>query len=1128
MANEFVIKNGFLSQGDSQVTGSFVNILSPTNLQIQSNLSSSFGLGSTYIAGLGWTSLIISGSTTSFRTDGDRFKLNGITQGNLGIPAIGASLPLEANLQLFATGSDYVSIGTQFTDLSGIGGNSTLNSNQNGVFSGSYGNNSYTISINKTYGSNESSLNLQKVNNSGETIALNLNSGNDGFSIFSTLSQPTSSFLRLVSGSSNNLVDFRYDANYIQRNTIIGSTDLPQAKLHIKGNGITSATNALFVTNANGSENLFTIQDNGGITNGQLNNASGTGSRSFGFRNFVNGEYSHGEGYENQVNGIYAHAEGKFTSANGDFSHAEGLGFTEASLGLATTANGIASHAEGYTTTANGNYSHTEGSNTITNGEASHAEGYNTITVDSYQHAQGQFNLAVSGAGAFIVGNGIDNFNRSNLIFASGSSVQITGSLDVTEDVSLSTLTFTGSLTTGSNNLYFSPSYDVRNWYLTGKNFSVATQDATPIGLYFKDDGTRFYMAGTSNDRIYQYDVSTPWDVSTAIFNNVSASVATQDTSPTDLFISPDGAILFMIGDSDRVYRYNLTNPWDISAITFINSHSIVAEEANPNGLYFDPTGTKMYVVGTTGDDVNQYALGTPWDLTTVSFVQSSSVSPFETAPVAISFNEDGSRMYILGATGDDISEFRLTTPWDVSTSTFYTTGFTFPTEVSPGGLYFNQTEQVAYVLGTNLDTVIGLKTNPQVKYFGDSFVIDGQLFAQGRLETSGDMYSNGSLVAMGSITCVGSIFSSNSAFSTSTISLGTSTATSVTNIGGGTSTTINRFAYGAHISGSTKTVQIGTGGLTGSRTFLEIGTLNSSITSGRIGLSSNVFIAQNTNINGSLNINNNSSILEAAGSANGAIAVFDTFTEASDTLLSSHTPETGSGWSRVQISTFTTPTMTVFGATDTAGPTSTVSNQGVIYRQDTPLTFPDYEVSMSLVAQTSGDDYLWLFARYQNVNNWYGVRWSTTQANCALVKNVNGVFTILATSYVIPIATPTTLSIRVQDGIIAVLNGGNVVMSAYDASITSSGYAAVGGGNVGLNSTDDFSSVWKFDNFQVRYYHGAQTSTITGSLSISNILTLTPQDPLPSNTPTGSFAVSSSIPPKPYFWDGSTWNVLY
>lgn len=43
-----------------------------------------------------------------------------------------------------------------------------------------------------------------------------------------------------------------------------------------------------------------------------------------------------------------------------------------------------------------------------------------------------------------------------------------------------------------------------------------------------------------------------------------------------------------------------------------------------------------------------------------------------------------------------------------------------------------------------------------------------------------------------------------------------------------------------------------------------------------------------------------------------------------------------------------------------------------------------------------------------------------------------------------------------------------------------------------------------------------------------SNVLTITPQSPLPTGVPIGSFAVSSSNPPKPYFWDGISWKSLY
>ena len=54
------------------------------------------------------------------------------------------------------------------------------------------------------------------------------------------------------------------------------------------------------------------------------------------------------------------------------------------------------------------------------------------------------------------------------------------------------------------------------------------------------------------------------------------------------------------------------------------------------------------------------------------------------------------------------------------------------------------------------------------------------------------------------------------------------------------------------------------------------------------------------------------------------------------------------------------------------------------------------------------------------------------------------------------------------------------------------------------------------------------QGSIATRSLPLSNVLTLIPQHPLPAGVATGSFAVSSSIPSKPYFFDGTSWNALY
>jgi len=51
----------------------------------------------------------------------------------------------------------------------------------------------------------------------------------------------------------------------------------------------------------------------------------------------------------------------------------------------------------------------------------------------------------------------------------------------------------------------------------------------------------------------------------------------------------------------------------------------------------------------------------------------------------------------------------------------------------------------------------------------------------------------------------------------------------------------------------------------------------------------------------------------------------------------------------------------------------------------------------------------------------------------------------------------------------------------------------------------------------------------VNGTVQISEVLVLPPQDPLPAGAPQGSFAVSGSgVDCKPYFWNGSTWTALF
>jgi hypothetical protein len=174
---------------------------------------------------------------------------------------------------------------------------------------------------------------------------------------------------------------------------------------------------------------------------GASTQAIGDYSHAEGYLTITSGSYSHAEGESTQATGYASHAEGVGTQAIGDYSHAEGESGTIAqgqashAEGRATLASGRSSHAEGESTIAGGSYSHAEGSATETRADYSHAEGLNTIASGLYQHVQGQYNRTSNVQSAFIVGNGVDDNNRSNLIFAAGNTVQVTGSLQVSGSI---------------------------------------------------------------------------------------------------------------------------------------------------------------------------------------------------------------------------------------------------------------------------------------------------------------------------------------------------------------------------------------------------------------------------------------------------------------------------------------------------------------------------------------------------------------------------------------------------------------------------------------------------------------------------------------------------------------------
>jgi len=75
-----------------------------------------------------------------------------------------------------------------------------------------------------------------------------------------------------------------------------------------------------------------------------------------------------------------------------------------------------------------------------------------------------------------------------------------------------------------------------------------------------KPDGTRFYVVGNGNDRIFQWNATTAYDVS-VIGGSISSNayVGGQEVTPMSMYISPDGSHMYVGGGSGNgIDQYSL------------------------------------------------------------------------------------------------------------------------------------------------------------------------------------------------------------------------------------------------------------------------------------------------------------------------------------------------------------------------------------------------------------------------------------------------------------------------------------------------------------------------------------------------------------------------------------------
>lgn len=160
-------------------------------------------------------------------------------------------------------------------------------------------------------------------------------------------------------------------------------------------------------------------------------------------------------------------------------------------------------------------------------------------------------------------------------------------------------------------NLSESYPYDLQNM----EYVSASSDYGNFYAIELNDDGTKMYTMDTSANTINQWSLSTADDITTATSDSVSISVGSQLSNELYFHFARNGLHLY-VGNQGTLYQYDLTTAWDLSTASYANK-SLTLAGVGEFGVHLNEDGTLM--MGAVSQRIYYYELSTAYDISTAT-----------------------------------------------------------------------------------------------------------------------------------------------------------------------------------------------------------------------------------------------------------------------------------------------------------------------------------------------------------------------------------------------------------------------------------------------------------------------------------------------------------------------------
>jgi len=195
-------------------------------------------------------------------------------------------------------------------------------------------------------------------------------------------------------------------------------------------------------------------------------------------------------------------------------------------------------------------------------------------------------------------------------------------------------------------------------------NFFNDTVPEVTAGYDYNISGCNILGCGANSTIFFEPPPDAPTNINaTAILPNVLVQWTGNATNDTDYIVERGNATAF--------------GSWDI------NQHDLppsIVVSSNVAGIFLTPNGEYMFLWDNAPKTINKFSLSTPFDVTTAVSVQnstdlSSTVGSVVNSVTDQHWKSDGLIVVLSDIGNTDFYQYSLSTPWDLSTLAFVSTG---------------------------------------------------------------------------------------------------------------------------------------------------------------------------------------------------------------------------------------------------------------------------------------------------------------------------------------------------------------------------------------------------------------------------------------------------------------------